>query len=485
MACRLMRSLVAFAAALATAIPATALALDLAQALQAAARIDPVLASARAQVQVAQQRVPQARAVLGPQANATAGANLQALESSRTTGWNDINTQQLGVSGSLPIHRPATREALRQAELGAQAAELQLAQAGQDLVLRVAQAYFDVLAAQDSLAAIQTQKRAITEQFESARRNFEVGTATITDQQEAQARLDLTVAQEVAVTNELEVRRAALAQLIGQPVTLLNTLRPGADIRLAGASTEADWTGVARERNLGVRQAELARDIALREIERQRLAGRPAIDAVSSLATSRSSDPSQQTGGRRTSGTVGVQLSMPVFDGGLIDARTREAIAAQQRTEFDLENVRRVAEQAARQTFLGVRSGVEQVRALEAAERSSQLALESNQLGYEVGVRISIDVLNAVQQLAGTQRDLARARYDVLINGLRLRNTAGSLTEADVVAVNALLQVPPPKPAADALPPSRAVPGAPARPGAGSAQPPASRGGRAPAPTTR
>jgi outer membrane protein len=479
---------VAVAIAFGGALPTGASALDLLQALQAAAAIDPVVASSRAQVAATMQRVPQARAALGPQVNATASANLQLQDTNRGP-QADYNAQQLGIAASLPLYRPAFREALRQAELGSEASELQLAQARQDLILRVAQAYFDVLAAQDSLAAIRTQKRAIGEQFAAARRAFEVGTATVTDQQEAQSRLDLATAQEVAVMNDLEVRRAALTQLIGRPVDEMNTLRPGAEVGAPVAANEGEWASIARQQNLTVRQAELGAEIARREIDRQRFANNPTVDAVSTLGATRSTAPA--TGLRGTSALVGVQLSMPLFEGGAITARTREAIALQERSHFDLENARRVAEQAARQTFLGVRSGVEQVRALEAAERSSQLALESNQLGYEVGVRISIDVLNAVQQLTVTQRDLARARYDVLVNGLRLRNTAGSLTETDIVAVNALLGPPPPPPPAPPAarqPQPSAAPKPPAAaPAAPTPKPPAAAPARrapSPAPAT-
>ena len=481
------RRLIALALAAAFASTgAPAGATDLLAAVRAAAEIDPVVASARAQLAATQERVPQARAGLGPTVNATANANFTVIDTT-VAPTRDFDSQSLGMLASIPLYRPANREVLAQSELSARLAELQLAQARQDLILRVSTAYFDVLAAQDSLAVVRAQKRAFTEQYESARRNFEVGTATITDQQEAQSRLDLTRAQEAAIENDLEVKRALLSQLVGKPVPETYSLRRDVPVLGPEATREGEWAQIARTQNYAVRQAELAGEIAKREIERQRFGHRPTVDAIAQGTYGRSTNAATSAalaGVRTATGVLGLQFAMPVYSGGLIDARVREAIALQDKSQFDLDNARRTAEQGARQTFLGVKSGLEQVRALEAAQKSSQLALESNQLGYQVGVRINIDVLNAAQQLFSTQRDLARARYDVLLNGLRLRNTAGDLSEADVERINGLLEPyrppEPPKPAPSPSGGSRqgaAAPGAAsgAAPGAGT---PGSRGGR-------
>jgi outer membrane protein len=467
---------IALAAAFGTAAPA-ALAMDLLQAVRAAVEIDPQLSAARAQLAAIQQRVPQARAALGPTANTTANANLNYADTSvsRSRDWD---AQSLGVLASMPLYRPANREVLRQSELSVRIAEVQLAQSRQELILRVSQAYFDVLAAQDSLAVVRAQKQAFTEQYESARRNFEVGTATVTDQQEAQARLDLTRSQEVSIENDLEVRRALLAQFIGQPVPELNTLRRDVAVTAPAAEREGEWAAIARTQNNAVRQAELSGEIAKREIERQRYGSHPTVDVVTQAQLGRSTNAASSAaaeGVQTRSALLGLQFAMPLYTGGAVDARVREAIALQDKSQFDLEQARRVAEQAARTTFLGVKSGLEQVRALTAAERSSLLALESNQLGYQVGVRINIDVLNAAQQLFSTQRDLARARYDVLLNGLRLRNFAGDLSEADVATANALLEPPRPAPATPAVPAPPAAPAAPAVRGGRAAQPQAPR----------
>jgi outer membrane protein len=424
------------------AAPTPSSATDLLSAVRAAAEIDPVLASARLSLQASRERVTQAAAGLKPTVNLSSNAYFNSTNTS-VTPQRAYDSQSLALVGNLPIYRPANRETFQQSEISAALAELQLRQARQDLTIRVAGAYFDVLAAQDSLAVVQAQKRSFTEQFESAKRNFEVGTATITDQQEAQSRLDLTRAQEVSIRNDLEVKRALLAQLTGKPAGELHTLRRDLDIQAPVQARETDWAQYARENNVAVRQAELSREVATREIARQRAGHGPTLDFIAQGNAGRSAaaqNAINQIGVRNQFVQAGLQLAWPLYAGGAVDARVREAIALQAKSEADLDTTRRTAEQTARQTFLGVRSGIEQIRALTEAERSSQLALESNQLGYQVGVRINIDVLNAAQQLFTTQRDLARARYDVLLNGLRLRNTAGVLDDDEIAQVSALLE---------------------------------------------
>src|SRR5690606_38764456 len=191
--------------------------------------------------------------------------------------------QNYGIQLSYPLLRLQNVEAFEQSKLQVAVGEAQLAQAEQDLALRVSQAYFDLLAAQDNLETLRAQMRAISEQLAAARRNFEVGTATITDQQEAQARYDLASAQEIAARNDLEVRRAALAQLIGQPVGELDVLRPGLVLEGPQPAGEAEWVRNARDNNLVVQQQRVASEIARREIDRQRYGHYPTVDVVGAL----------------------------------------------------------------------------------------------------------------------------------------------------------------------------------------------------------
>ncbi len=482
----------AVSAALAVGFAQPAYALDLMEAWRSALANDALVASSRSNLNATRERVAQARGTLLPAVTATGGLSEQAVETN-TVARREFRAYNYGVNLSYPLFRMQNVEAWEQSRLAVTAGEAALEAATQDLMIRVSQAYFDVLASQDSLRTIRTQKRAITEQLASARRNFEVGTATITDQQEAQSRYDLTVAQELAAENDLAVKRAALALLTGKPVSELDTLRPGVTLQPPQPTSETDWIDVARKNNLTVQQQQVSSEVARREIDRQRYGHYPTLDLVSGVTRS-SNASAQLVGVRSLSGSIGVQLSVPIYAGGTIDARVREALALHDKSLTDLENTRRQAEQAARTSYLGVNSGLGQVRALEAAERSSQLALDSNVLGYQVGVRINVDVLNALQQLFTTRRDLSKARYDVLVNGLRLKQNAGTLSETDLRDVSSLLAPPQPEkddapilrpaaPVAPAAPGTAPAPGASAAPGAVSGRASQGAGGAAASPT--
>jgi len=423
---------------------------DLIQVYQQALANDATYASARNSLTAGQERITQGRSLLLPQVALT-GSHMKnngdmtpfnegattvvdgkpALVTRRDTD-NSQNTYTLQLS--QPLFRWANWQQYQQSKLAQAQAEAQFAQAQQDLIVRVAQAYFDVLTAQDNLASIQAQKSATTEQLASAKRNFEVGTQTITDTHEAQAAYDLVVAQEFAAINDLEVRRTALQQIIGTAPASLATLRVGVTIAPPQPATIDPWISSAEQQNYGVAVQQLAVEIAKREIERNRAGHMPTVDLVA-----QSQRQSQTAYGVTRNNAIGVQWTVPIFSGFQITSKVRETIALEEKARNDLEATKRSAAQNARQAYLGVNSGLAQVRALEAAEVSSKSALESNKLGYQVGVRINIDVLNAQRQLYSTQRDLAKARYDTIMNGLRLKAAAGTLKEADLAPVNALL----------------------------------------------
>lgn len=408
-------------------------ALDLLQVYQQALANDPVYASARATLAAGQEKEPQGRSALLPQVIATSARSRTDLPSNV-----NIYNKSYGVSLSQPLFNWAYWEQYQQGKLAAAASEAQFAQAHQDLILRVSQAYFDVLAAQDTLASLQAQKTAITEQLASAKRNFEVGTATITDTQEAQARYDLTVAQELAAQNDLEIKRNALQQIIGKPAGELAGLRPGVQISAPTPAQLDQWVESAEQQNYSVIGQKLLLESARHEIGRNRAGHLPTVTLTAGRNYSDRTISATNPSGFSNSAQISV--NMPIFSGFGTTSRVREAIALEDKARSDLENLRRTAAQGARQAFLGVTSGLAQVKALEAAERSSQSALESNRLGYQVGVRINIDVLNAQQQLYTTRQNLAKARYDTIVNGLRLKSAAGTLKEEDLATVNTLLQ---------------------------------------------
>ncbi len=270
----------ALAIALTLALSPNAFAIDLAQAFESAQRYDTLLNSARLQLDAARERLPQAQAGLKPSLGAVAGATAGRLDTDVAASRSFDNLSG-GLNFSYPLYRPGNSTLVDQAAIGVELAQTQLAQAAQDLVTRVSTAYFDVLSAMDGVEVAIAQRRAISEQFEAAKRNFEVGTATVTDQQEAQARLDLNAAQLAAARNDLLIRRAALSQLTGLDSEELNTLKLDVPLPVAEPNSLDDWTARARTGNFGVRQAELAVATARKEIDRARIAKRPVVDLVS------------------------------------------------------------------------------------------------------------------------------------------------------------------------------------------------------------
>lgn len=414
---------------------------DLLQVYQQAVTNDAQFASARANLSAGQERLPQAKAGLLPNVS-FGGSNTYNDGTSPLTGKDGYNQSIYSLSLTQALYRPANWETYEQGKLAVASSEAQFAQAKQDLILRTAQAYFDVLAAEDALIFTKAQKEATTEQLASAKRNFEVGTQTITDTHEAQAAYDLVVSQEFAAINDLEVKRTALQQIIGQVPGNLATLKAGARISAPDPAKVDNWVETAEKQSNSVVISQIAVESAKREIIKDRAGHKPTLDLVASSRRTATGGALLSVTGASFSNnnSLSLQWNIPLYSGNAVTSRVREAIALEQKARFDLENAKRTAAQATRQAFSGVNNGLAQVKALEAAEVSSQSSLDSNKLGYQVGVRINIDVLNAQRQLYSTRRDLARARYDTVMNGLRLKNAAGILKEDDLNAINALLQ---------------------------------------------
>ncbi|MBI4290788.1 MAG: TolC family outer membrane protein [Betaproteobacteria bacterium] len=427
-------------------LPLPVYAEDLIQVFREAQAYDSQYASAKAARDAGRESLPQGRALLLPTVSASA-----------FTQWNDIdisfrgaappssregNTNGISLTLTQPLFNGQNLAVYRQAGFRVAQAEALYEQATQDLIVRAAQAYFDVQISQESLAFIQAQKIAISEQLAQAKRNFEVGTSTITDTHEAQARFDLAVSQEIAAQNDLEIRRRTLQQITGKFPENLLPLKSKLEIGLPEPNVMDTWVKAAESQNYAVRVQEASLEIAKYDIERARAGHMPTLNLVGNVgrnAAGVSSVGITSSASDSINRSIALQLAIPLYAGGSVDSLIRQAIANRERAQQDLESSRRTAALAARQAFLGVTNGNAQVKALEAALVSSQSALDSNKLGYEVGVRINIDVLNAQQQLFSTKRDLARARYDTIVNGLRLKAAAGTLSDADLEQVNRLL----------------------------------------------
>jgi len=418
---------------------------DLMEIYRLAQSSDAQYAAARATWTASQERLPQGLAGLLPSATVSASTQQNDRETrprdpTSITTNNRFNSNSVSLSVTQPLYRPQNLTAYEQAKTQVAQADAVFAQAAQDLILRVAQAYFDVLLAQDTIEFVEAQLSAIGRQLEQAKRNFEVGTATITDTHEAQSRYDLTVSTGIAARNDLELRKRQLELLIGRPAPGISPLGKRFDLRQPEPASMDRWVADAAEQNLQVRISRGNLDFASQEIERNRAAHRPTIDAFATYSDSGSGPVTQNNAGvDNNSRVVGVQLAVPIYQGGLVSSRVREAVANEDKARQDLENARRTAELTARQTYLGVTSGIAQVRALEAALVSSQSSFDSTRLGQEVGVRTQVDVLNAQQQLSQTRRDLAQAKYNYILALLRLKSAAGQLTEQDLVLVNSWL----------------------------------------------
>ncbi|MBT9477661.1 TolC family outer membrane protein [Polaromonas sp.] len=430
----------AIASALMVLAPA-AQAQSLVELYQSARAFDAAYQSAKLQYDANLARAEQAKAGILPTAGLAAGVSRTGFENTNPAIDRSYNSQNATLSASQPLYRPANwatyAQGLKQVDL----ARAQLEAAEQDLVVRTAQAYFDVLAAQDTLTFVRAQKAAVDEQLAFAKRNFEVGTSTITDSREAQARFDLVTAQEIAADNDLRVKKIALDQLVGitesQPRSLL---APAALPPVMPADVNA-WVQRSEGVHPNIRLAQGGLDIAELEVSKAEAGHKPTLDLTASYNVTRNPSSFAQSGvsSRTNTSNVGLLVNVPLFAGFSTQNRIRETLSLRDKARSDLEGARRTVAQATRSAYFGVLSGQGQVKALEAAELSSQSALEANKLGYQVGVRINIDVLNAQSQLFQTKRDLAQARYNVLLGDLRLRQASGTLTAEDLQTINTLL----------------------------------------------
>jgi outer membrane protein len=430
---------VAFALA---ALAPLAKAQSLVELYESARAFDASYQSAKLQYDANLARADQARAGILPTAGLSAGASRIGVEVTTTPPVNtSYNTQNATLSVTQPLYRPGNwatyEQGLRQVEL----ARAQLESASQDLIVRTSQAYFDVLAAQDTLTFVLAQKEAVNEQLAFAKRNFEVGASTITDTREAQARYDLVTAQEIAAGNDLRVRKIALDQLVGVTESQPRPLTMPVNLPPVAPADAGIWVQQSELLNPAIRQAQSNAEIAELEIKKAEAGHKPTLDATASYNVTKNPSNTAQAGisSRANTGSVGLLLNVPLFAGFSTQNRIRETLALRDKALSDLEGARRSVAQNVRTAYFGVQSGQGQVKALEAAELSSQSALDANRLGYQVGVRINIDVLNAQSQLFQTKRDLAQARYNVLLGGLRLRLASGTLTAEDLQQINGLL----------------------------------------------
>ena len=421
---------------------------DLISIYREALNQDPNYASARAALAVGLEKEKQGFGGLLPTVLLTANtavtdANVTFRKpTTLTQGPRTYNNSGYTLSLTQPLFRWSNWKTWSQSEWQAAQANSAWAQATQDLLARVVQAYFDILTAQSNLQVTEAQKLAIASQLEQAKKNFEVGNATIVDVNDAQSRHDLSEAGRISAENDLALRRTQLQQITGKitPNNLL-FLREPVSLSLLQLENMSFWVEAAETNNYGVKIQEASLKIAKIAVDiNLATAFYPSLDLSIQRSVTGNTGNNQNNIGTDVSQTlIGVQLTVPLYSG-LAFPRLRESEALLAKGQADLDVARRLAAQNARQYYLAVTNGLAQVKAYEAAVRSSETALESNRLGYDVGVRINIDVLNAQQQLYQTRSSLMRARHDTLVNSIRLKAAVGALSEIDILAINQMLQ---------------------------------------------
>ncbi|WP_126456882.1 TolC family outer membrane protein [Sulfuriflexus mobilis] len=421
--------------------PAAVLAGGLTDAYRQALESDPQLRAAEAARGALGEAGPQSLALLLPSLNLSANTTANDVETTQSSFFpnnsEEYNSNGYNLTLTQPIYHHDYWVGLRQADATVAQAEADYAAARQELIVRVATAYFDVLAAQDTLEFARAEKEATARQLEQAKQRFEVGLIAITDVHEAQAQYDLTVAQEIVAENTLANTREALQEITGQYDEALQVLREEIPLLNPEPYNIDAWVTQARDQNLSLRAAEFSATAAREEINRQRAGHYPTLDLV---ATQSNSLSHSITGREVDSETLALQLNVPLFAGGAVNSRTREAHYRSEEARHRLEQTRRSVKRQTRDAYLGVLAGISRVKALKQAVLSNEKALEATQTGFEVGTRTIVDVLLSQRELFRAQRDYSRSRYDYLLNTFRLKQAAGSLAQTDVEAINGWLK---------------------------------------------
>jgi outer membrane protein len=437
-------SVPAFAASMSAAkLPTQIKRQSLVDIYQQALLHDPTLASALSANQAAQEIIEQGKALYRPTVNFNAGTSasetdirfIGAGSPFRSNGRNSFEAYNYGVEARQPVYRKQNLVQMDQTRTQVSQADKQYNLSQQTLILRTTQAYFDVLIAQDKIDLIVAQKAAILSQLEQAKATFEVGTATITDVNEAQARYDLIVAQEIAAVNEHQIAKRSVEAITGEIPDRLATAKSDLQVKHI-EQTMQDWQQVAVQNNLNIAIQQDALKLAEQEVERMRAGHLPTLDAVASYTDNYSNGSANGFGNELKNTTIGLQLQIPLYQGGAVSSRTRQAVLNKQKALDDIEIARRQTDLETQRAYLNLSTTIAQVKALEQALLSSQSQLDSTNLGYEVGVRTSVDVLNAQQQFYSAKRDLLQARYNYLVNIIRLKAAVGVVTEADLVDIN-------------------------------------------------
>ena len=439
------------------AFPLTGNATSLIDVFEDALVNDPLLKEALANKEAISESRPQARSLLLPQINAsgsysdsdingrstfqqktsigTVTNTTGFLQESETTQW-DVSIRQTIFDFGAWMNLKKANKTVAQAEIDYLAAE-------QQLMVRVATAYFNVLAAQDTLESEQAARQAIEKQLDQSRKRFDVGLIAITDVQEAQAAYDQSVANEITAKRNLATSKESLRAITNNYPS--NLLKPddGLPLIMPNPQSETDWVNTSLEQNLSFLSAQLGTEIARSEVKVQRSGHFPTIGVQAQKRDTDSDSFRSDSGGdfnpadtENINEGIGVQVNIPIFSGGQTSSRVRQAVARHRASKEKLERVGRETTRNARDSYLGVISGIATVKALQQSVKSSAIALQATEAGYEVGTRTTVDVLDARRRLYSSQRNLAISKYDYLKNIIQLKQAAGTLSKDDLIQIN-------------------------------------------------
>ena len=427
---------------------AQALTMDLKQVYQAALEQDATIRASRAAADSGRERLPQARAGLLPQISASAGRNNNNLD---TTAPNILGTpvttndKYLSDNKTLQLRQPLVNIQrwlqFQQAKSVVEEVEANLDRDLQNLVVRVAGAYFEALMSDEQLDLVLAQKKTYTALVDAAKKGLAAGSGTRTDIDDAQSRLDMAAAQELEARQNQDLARRQLQLLVNQPVDQIAKLNVAAlQLSAPMPANLDDWTRKAEQASPEIRAMQARLDAARREVSKAQAGHLPTLDAVAQWSNS-GSENITRVNSRYENKTIGLQLNIPLYSGGYVNSTIRQAVAEQTRAEESLEALRRDLGVRVHKEYRGVSEGVLRVRALEQAARSAEQMMKSTQMSLTAGSRTQLDVLNAQQQFTLALRDLAQARLVYLLSGVRLASLVGDDAMVSVEQVNGSLRV--------------------------------------------
>lgn len=419
---------------------------DLMEIYRLAKDNDEIIASNKAAYLAGKEKLPQGRALLLPTINLNASLSHSDMDVSYTdapafpSGNYNYPSHAAAFTLNQPLYRRQNLAGYEQAKFQDALNELQYTAAQHELIMRVAQTYGEIMLAQENAAQAYSQKMAILEQLSQAKMSFELGKATITDTHEAQARHDFANSTEIAALADLQTKQNAMEKLLGKPPSDLAALVDEVPLLRPDPYDVNKWVQMAEENNLQIKLQRTALDIASSEVKRQSGGHHPTVDLVASYSDSSADGSMFGTGIDMKEAVIGVQINLPIYQGGATSSKVREATANREKAQRDLNQAVRQAGFSTREAYTGVVSGANQVRALELALKSSENSLNSTRKGQEIGVRTNVDVLNAQQQLFAAKLALYKARYAYLFNRLKLKYAVGLLSDEDLGEINQWLK---------------------------------------------